>query len=372
MDVDAVVIGAGVVGLAVARRLALAGREVIVIEAEKTIGTQTSSRNSEVVHGGMYYPKGSLKAKLCVAGRTALYQYASDRAVPVRRLGKLIVATLPEQQPKLEAILNLGLANGVDDLRPMSRAEALALEPELACVAAIHSPSTGIVDAGAYMLALQADAESAGAQFVFQTRVRGVRNRRRTFAVETTEADLLECAIVINCAGHGAHAVAEQIEGLPPDKIPMRFLAKGNYFSVSGATPFKRLIYPMPVVGGLGVHVTLDMAGRMRLGPDVHWVDSLDYTPVTGLEESFREAVWTYWPGIADREILSSYCGVRPKISGPGEDAADFRIDGPEYHGVEGLVNCFGIESPGLTSSLAIADLVVEKALGRSAKDTNV
>ena len=364
MDVDAVVIGAGVVGLAVARRLALTGREVIVIEAEKTIGTQTSSRNSEVIHGGMYYPEGSLKASLCVAGREALYGYCSDRVIPVRRLGKLIVATSASQAPKLEAILQRGLANGVVDLRLMSRAEALALEPEVACVAAVHSPSTGIIDAQAYMLALQADAESAGAQFAFQTRVRAVRSRGRVFAVETSEADILECQLVFNCAGHGAHPVAEQTEGLAADKIPKRYLAKGNYFSVSGATPFQRLIYPMPVEGGLGVHVTLDMAGRMRLGPDVHWVENLDYTPVTGLEESFREAVRTYWPGIADREILSSYCGVRPKISGPGEEAADFRIDGPEYHGVEGLVNCFGIESPGLTSSLAIADLAVEKALG--------
>ena len=365
MDVDAVVIGAGVIGLAVARRLALAGREVIVIEEEKTIGSHTSSRNSEVIHAGMYYPEGSLKAKLCVAGRKALYAYCAERDIAHKRVGKLIVATSEAQVPKLGAILSRGLANGVDDLRLIDRAEAAALEPEVNCLAALYSPSTGIIDSQAYMLALQAEAESLGGQFAFMTRVVGIRRRGDAFIVETesSEAAELECAMVVNCAGLGAQEIAHRTEGLAAERIPRRFLAKGNYFSVSGATPFRHLIYPMPMEGGLGVHVTLDMSGRMRLGPDVHWVDRVEYTPVAGLEDSFRTAVRTYWPAIEGRDILSSYCGIRPKISGPGEEAADFRIDGPKSHGVSGLVNCFGLESPGLTSSLAIADKVAEKLL---------
>ncbi|MGO8740688.1 NAD(P)/FAD-dependent oxidoreductase [Rhodoblastus sp.] len=361
MDVDAVVIGAGVVGLAVARRLAQAGREVIVVEAEKTIGVHTSSRNSEVIHAGLYYPEGSLKARLCVEGRKLLYAYCAERGVPAQRLGKLIVATDANQIPKLEALRRRGIANGVDDLVPLSRDEARRLEPEVECVAALLSPSTGIVDSHALMLSLQGDAEAKGARFAFQTKAAAIAPRDGFYELRTEDGDVVTCGAIVNCAGHGAHEVARAIENYPPDKIPPRFLARGNYFTVSGRTPFSHLVYPMPVEGGLGVHVTLDLGGRMRLGPDVHWVDDLDYTPISGQEEEFRAAVMRYWPGIEKREIASAYCGIRPKITGPGAEAADFRIDGPELHGMKNLVNFFGIESPGLTSSLALAELAASR-----------
>jgi L-2-hydroxyglutarate oxidase LhgO len=361
MDFDAVVIGAGVVGLAVARQLALTGREVLVLEAEKTIGLHTSSRNSEVIHAGLYYAEGSLKARLCVEGRKLLYAFCAEHGVPAKRLGKLIVATDERQVAALEALHRRGRANGVDDLVPLSRDEARRLEPEVECVAALLSPSTGIVDSHALMLSLQGEAEANGAQFAFQTRVSGVAPRGAFYEVRTEGGDVVTCDALINCAGHGAHAVARAIGNYPAEKIPPRFLAKGNYFTVSGRTPFSRLVYPMPVEGGLGVHVTLDLGGRMRLGPDVHWVDELDYTPVTGQEEDFRAAVMRYWPGIEKREIGSAYCGIRPKITGPGAENADFRIDGPETHGMKNLVNFFGIESPGLTASLALAEYAVEQ-----------
>ncbi len=358
MDFDAVVIGAGVVGLAVARQLAQAGREVLVLEAEKTIGVHTSSRNSEVIHAGLYYPEGSLKARLCVEGRKKLYAYCAEHGVPAKRLGKLIVASDEKQLPRLEALHKRGLANGVDDLVPLGREEARRLEPEVECVAALLSPSTGIVDSHALMLSLQGEAEAHGAQFAFQTKAAGVAPRDGFYEVRTQSGDVVTCGALVNCAGHGAHEVARAIEDYPVEKIPPRFLAKGNYFTVSGRTPFSHLVYPLPVEGGLGVHVTLDLGGRMRLGPDVQWVDDLDYTPVSGQEEDFRAAVMRYWPGIEKREIASSYCGIRPKITGPGAEAADFRIDGPETHGMKNLVNFFGIESPGLTSSLALAEYV--------------
>jgi len=360
MDVDAVVIGAGVVGLAVARELAEAGREVLALEAEKTIGAHTSSRNSEVIHAGLYYPEGSLKARACVEGRKRLYAYCAERQIPARRVGKLIVATGEAQIAALDALRVRGLRNGVDDLVPLSREEARKLEPEVECVAALLSPSTGIVDSHALMLSLQGDAEAKGAQFAFQARCVRIRRKNGVFEVETEGGASVSCGAVVNCAGHGAHEVARNIEHYPAKLIPPRFMAKGNYFNVSGRTPFSRLIYPMPVEGGLGLHVTLDLAGRMRLGPDVHWVDRLDYTPISGQEEDFRAAVMRYWPGIADREITSAYCGIRPKINGPGEASADFRIDGAKTHGITGLVNLFGIESPGLTSALVLAAFAVE------------
>jgi L-2-hydroxyglutarate oxidase LhgO len=365
MDFDAVVIGAGVVGLAVARRLAQAGRAVLVLEAEKTIGLHTSSRNSEVIHAGLYYPQGSFKARLCVEGRKLLYAFCAEHGVPAKRLGKLIVATDAAQLPQLEALRRRGLANGVDDLVALSREEARRLEPELECVAALLSPSTGIVDSHALMLALQGDAEAFGAQFAFRTKMVGAAPRAGGYEVRTAGGAAVTCGAVINCAGHGAHEIARRIENYPREKIPPRFLAKGNYFTVSGRTPFSHLVYPLPAEGGLGVHVTLDLAGRMRLGPDVHWVEKLDYAPVPGQEEVFRAAVRRYWPGIEDREIAGAFCGIRPKIAGPGADAADFRIDGPEIHGMNNLVHFFGIESPGLTSALALAELAVTQRLSR-------
>jgi L-2-hydroxyglutarate oxidase LhgO len=363
MDADCVVIGAGVLGLAVARLLAGTGQQVVVLEAEKTIGTQTSSRNSEVIHAGLYYPEGSLKARSCVAGKEKLYAYCEARNIPAQKIGKLIVATQEAQLPQLETLLRRGKANGVGDLSWLDRQEAARVEPEVECVAALYSPSTGIVDSAALMLSLQADAENSGALFAFCAHAARVERRDANFEVETAEApgEPLLCRRMVNCAGHGAQDLARGIEGFPADLIPPRFFAKGNYCSVSGRAPFSHLVYPLPVPGGLGVHVTLDLAGRMRLGPDLHWVDRLDYRPTARVEEDFRASVAGFWPGILQREIATATCGVRPKISGPGEPAADFRIDGPSVHGVAGLVNCFGIESPGLTAALALAEVIANE-----------
>jgi L-2-hydroxyglutarate oxidase LhgO len=365
-SVDAVVIGAGVVGLAVARALAVAGREVLVIEAAGAIGTATSSRNSEVVHAGIYYPPGSLKAKLCVEGRRALYRFCENNNVPHKRLGKLIVATGEAQGEKLAAIDAGARACGVDDLRPLSASEARTLEPHLACAAALFSPSTGIVDSHAYMLALQGEAEAHGAQIAFQTRATGGAVRDGGIVIETEDASGAKLALrartLVNAAGHGAQTFARALEGFPSDQIPPQFFARGCYFSLSGESPFSRLVYPVPADGGLGVHLTLDMGGGARFGPDVEWVGGVDYTVDPRRADAFYAEIRRYWPDLRDDVLLPSYAGVRPKLSGPGAPAADFRIDGPRTHGAPGLVNLFGIESPGLTASLAIADLVRDLA----------
>ncbi len=360
LEVEAVVVGAGVVGLAVARRLARPGREVLVLEAEKAAGTQTSSRNSEVIHAGIYYPRDSLKARACVEGRKKLYAYCASREIPARKIGKLIVAVDEAQEARLAALLRQGLQNDVEDLVWLDAAGAAKIEPEVRAHAALFSPSTGLVDSGALMLSLQADAENMGAQLAFRSRVTGVSRRGGLFAVHTEELaeEPLLCRILVNCAGHGAHDVARAMTGYPAGLIPPRFLAKGNYCSVSGRSPFSHLVYPLPVPGSLGVHVALDLAGGMRLGPDLHWVEEVDYRPTQGVEPAFRDSFARFWPGILSRDLAVSSCGIRPKISGPGEEAADFRVDGPAFHGVEGLVHCFGIESPGLTASLALADLI--------------
>lgn len=358
-QVDTVVIGAGVVGLAIARQIARTGREVLIIEREADYGQHTSSRNSEVVHAGIYYPAGSLKADLCVTGRDLLYDYCERHGVAVKRVGKLIVATRTEEEGKLDAILAQAKANGVHDLQRLSGKEAQALEPAVNCTAALLSPSTGIVDSRALMTALLGEAEAYGAALALRTSLQSVTRRDEHFHLhlQTEEGDefVMACTHLINAAGHGAHAVANAIAGLSASQIPPRYLAKGSYCSVSGATPFSRLIYPVPVPGALGIHATLDMQGRVRLGPDIHWVNAFDYATAEVNPETFRAACLSYWPGLKDRDLLPAYCGVRPKISGPGEPAADFRIDGPAQHGMAGLVNLFGIESPGLTSSLAIA-----------------
>jgi len=354
--VGTVVIGAGVVGLAIARALAQSGREVVILEAEPLIGSRTSARNSEVIHAGIYYPKGSLKARLCVAGRQALYAYCAGRHVPHRRCGKLIVATDDAEIDRLPAIAAAAAANGVTDLRGVSAAEARAMEPELHCTAALHSPSTGIVDSHALMLSLLGEAEEAGAMLALNTPVVRVARGEHGFVVETGGESPMQlgCAELVNSAGHGAVPLARQLTQVAPPQ----YFARGAYFSVSGKQPFSRLIYPVPVPGGLGTHSTVDMSGRTKFGPDVEWIGSEDYTLDPARAESFYAAIRRYWPGLADGALRPDYTGVRPKISGPGEPAADFRIDGPETHGLAGHVALYGIESPGLTSSLAIADHV--------------
>jgi L-2-hydroxyglutarate oxidase LhgO len=362
--VDCVVIGAGVIGLAIARRLAQAGREVIVLEAAEGIGTVTSSRNSEVIHAGIYYPAGSLMARMCVGGKRALYQYCRDHGIPHRNCGKLIVATTPKETEKLQSIRSHAEANGVLDLQTLSGADARALEPALNCDAALLSPSTGIIDSHAFMLALRGDAEEAGAACAFHTPL--LRARAADGAIELEaggDAPMsLECRLLVNAAGLNAPAVARGIDGMPIELIPHGYLAKGNYFSCSARAPFSHLIYPVPEPGGLGVHLTLDMAGQARFGPDVEWVESLDYAVDPARAKRFYPAIRRYWPTLPDGALMPSYSGIRPKIVPPAVAQQDFLIQGPRDHGIDGLINLFGIESPGLTSSLAIADYVGELA----------
>jgi L-2-hydroxyglutarate oxidase LhgO len=359
--VDAVVIGAGLVGLAVARALATAGREVLILEAEDAVGKHTSSRNSEVIHAGIYYPQGSLKARACVEGRQRLYGYCAERGVPHQRCGKLIVATNAAQLEELEGIRQRALANGVTDLVRVSPAQARALEPELRCVAALHSPSTGIIDSHALMLAYLADAERAGAMLALKSSLdRGVV---RTGGIElhVAGAEPILAAQVVNSAGLRAPSLARQIEGYPAELAPPELYAKGNYYTLAGRQPFSRLVYPVPEPGGLGVHVTLDLGGRARFGPDVEWIDRIDYTVDPRRSERFYAAIRRYWPGLPDGALEPGYAGIRPKISGPDAPAADFVVQGPGVHGVPTLVNLFGIESPGLTASLPLADAVLRQ-----------
>lgn len=361
--VDCIVAGAGVIGLAVARALALAGREVVVIEAETAIGTQTSSRNSEVIHAGIYYPPGSARARHCVEGRDRLYRYAEARGIAHRRCGKLIVATDAAQDAKLVAIREAARACGVDDLRLLGAAETRTLEPAVRATAALLSPSTGIIDSHGYMLALQGDAEDAGATIAFATEILGGRIEAGSIVLSTrngpgAEAFELSTALFVNAAGLSAQRIAGAIEGFPKAHVPRQTLAKGSYFSAPGSSPFSHLIYPVPVEGGLGVHLTFDLAGQMRFGPDVEWIDRIDYAVDAARADGFYEAIRRYWPGLPDGGLAPAYSGIRPKLSGPGEPAADFAIEGPETHGIAGIVNLFGIESPGLTASLSIADHV--------------
>ncbi len=358
-QVDAVVVGAGVVGLAVARALALAGREVLVLEATQAIGTQTSSRNSEVVHAGIYYPQGSLKARLCVQGRQMLYDYCAGRGIGHRRCGKLIVATSEEQIGQLQGIVTKAAANGVGDLVLLTREQARALEPALECVAAVHSPSTGIVDSHGLMLALQGDLENAGGMVAFNSPLATARVTPQGIELEAHDGTQLRARAVVNAAGVHAPTLARRFEGLDARHIPGEYYAKGNYFTLAGRSPFARLIYPVPEAAGLGVHLTVDLGGQARFGPDVQWVDSADdlvVDPARG--DAFYAEVRKYWPALPDGALQAGYAGIRPKISGPGEAARDFVIQGPAEHRVPGLVNLFGIESPGLTSSLAISAMV--------------
>jgi len=361
-QVDAVIVGAGVVGLAIARALALGGRETIVLESESTIGTGTSSRNSEVIHAGIYYPPGSLKAKLCVAGRRALYPFLAERGIAHRRCGKLIVATDPGQIQGLEKLHAQAQANGVGDLRMLAAREARALEPQLACVAALESPSTGIVDSHAFMLGLRGDAEAHGAAIAFRSPLLAghIHNRAIELEVGGREPLRLLARAVVNSAGLFAQDVARSIEGFPAERIPPTYFCKGNYFSLSGRSPFSRLVYPAPEAAGLGVHLTLDLAGQARFGPDVEWIERIDYDVDPRRAEVFYGAIRSYWPGLEDGALQPAYSGIRPKLQARAQPARDFLIEGPADHGVAGLVNLFGIESPGLTASLAIGDAVLE------------
>jgi L-2-hydroxyglutarate oxidase LhgO len=364
-EVDCIVVGAGVVGLAVARDLALAGREVLVLEAAEGIGTETSSRNSEVIHAGIYYPKDSLMARACVAGKQLLYAYCAERGVPHANCGKLIVATDEEERGKLASIQARAAANGVPDLRLVDVAEARSLEPALHCTAALLSPSTGIIDSHAYMLALQGDAENAGATFVFHSPVEGgrlVEGGGAELQVGGAEPMALRCRLLVNAAGLHAPRLAGLLEGMPAAHVPPTFFAKGNYFTLAGRSPFSRLIYPVPVPGGLGTHLTIDLGGQCRFGPDVEWVDRVDYEVDPRRGDSFYAAIRRYWPGLPEGALQPGYSGIRPKIVGPGQPGQDFVIQGPAVHGQAGLVNLFGIESPGLTASLALGGMVRELA----------
>lgn len=367
-QVDAVVVGAGVVGLAVARALALAGREVMVLEAAEAFGTGTSARNSEVIHAGIYYPQASLKARLCVQGRQLLYSYCAERGIAHRRCGKLIVATSAAQVGELRAIRQRAAANGVDDLALLSQAEAQALEPALQCQAALLSPSTGIVDSHGLMLALLGDVENAGGLLAVNSQVKSMvagsgaaQAAIQVIVGEGAERTELLARTVVNAAGLHAPALAARTRGLAARHVPTAYFAKGNYFTLSGRAPFAHLIYPVPEPGGLGVHLTLDLGGQAKFGPDVQWVESpgdLLVDPARG--QGFYAEVRKYWPALADGALQPGYAGIRPKISAPGQPAADFVIQGPREHGVPGLVNLFGIESPGLTSCLALAEATLQ------------
>ena len=360
-SVECVVIGAGVVGLAVARALALTGREVVILEAEALIGSHTSSRNSEVIHAGIYYPKDSLKARSCVEGKHRLYEYCVAHGVPHARCGKLIVASADAQVPELQAIQAKAHANGVTDVVWMGRAQALALEPQLDCLAALYSPSTGIIDSHALMLAYLGDAEENGAMLALGSPLARARVGGSGIELEVGGADPMRIAarVVVNSAGLFAPGVARRIEGYPAERAPRELYAKGNYYSLAGRSPFSRLVYPVPEPGGLGVHLTLDLGGQARFGPDVEWVDAVGYDVDPRRAERFYNAIRRYWPALPDGALAPAYAGIRPKISGPAEPAADFVIEGPRAHGIAGLVNLFGIESPGLTASMALADAVL-------------
>ncbi|MCS6780066.1 MAG: NAD(P)/FAD-dependent oxidoreductase [Geminicoccaceae bacterium] len=361
--VEAVVVGTGVVGLAVARRLALAGLETIVLEKEAAIGTETSSRNSEVIHAGIYYAEGSLKARCCIAGKWWLYRYCERKGVPYRRCGKLIVATSEAQNAELERIKANAAALGMPDLELWPAARAIALEPALRCTAALWSPTTGIVDSHALMLAYQGDAEDRGAMIAFRAPLERARLREDGIELEVggPEPMRLLARYLVNSAGLHAPALARRIEGLDPARVPQGWLCKGNYYTLSGRSPFSRLIYPVPEQAGLGVHVTIDLAGQCRFGPDVEWIETIDYDVDPKRAELFYAEVRKYWPDLADGALQPGYAGIRPKLVPKGAPAADFLVQGPDEHGVPGLVNLFGIESPGLTASWPLAELVAAK-----------
>lgn len=360
--VDAVVVGAGVIGLAVARALARRGRDVVVLEAEARIGSVTSARNSEVIHAGIYYPPGSLKARTCVAGRRALYVFLETRGIPHRKCGKLIVALGEDEEAKIAALAARGAANDVEGLELVPAGKALEMEPALSpgVCAALLSPETGILDSHAFMAALQGELEDAGGRVALSTPFERAEKTPDGFDVITGGAFAirLQCRTLVNAAGLGSERVARWIDGLAAQHVPTLRFARGRYFTAPGRCPFQRLIYPAPVEGGLGTHLTFDLGGAMRFGPDVEWIDVPDgYAVEPALAPGFEAAAARFWPGARPGSFQPAYAGIRPKLSGPGEPAADFRIDGPDFHGIAGLVCLHGIESPGLTASLALADV---------------
>lgn len=365
-QVDCVVVGAGVVGLAVAREMALQGRETILLEREDSFGTISSARNSEVIHAGIYYPKGSLKAKLCVKGNHLLYEYCRSHQVSTQTYGKLIVATDANQLDDLQAILYKAQKNHVPDIKIISGEQARALEPQLQCEAAILSGSTGVVDSHGLMLSLLGGFEDAGGMVAYQSPLLSAKpvghHAEGGFELEIggTDGMKIQTKLLINCAGLSAPAIAQKIEGLPKEQIPKAYFAKGNYFSLSGKSPFSHLIYPIPEPGGLGVHLTLDMGGQAKFGPDVEWLDieeeaQISYTVDPHRGDGFYAAVRQYWPALKDGALQVDYSGVRAKIVPPNAPAGDFYFDGPQQHQLHGLFNLYGFESPGLTSCLAIA-----------------
>lgn len=359
---DILVVGAGIVGLASARALALRGHSVIVAERTPWIGSGVSSRNSEVVHAGLYYPADSLRARHCVAGRRALYAFCDARGIAARKVGKLVVATDEAEIAKVEAIHAQGRANGVEGLALISGAEARALEPAIRCVAALHSAETGIVDSHGMMLALQGEIEDRGGMIAFATDVEHLAFEGGAWQVRAA-GERFAFDAVVNAAAIGAQALARATEGFPTRAIPKQVLAKGNYFACAGRPAFSRLIYPAPVDGGLGVHLTLDLTGRMRFGPDVEWIEAETYDVDPRRSESFYAAIRRYWPDLPDGALTPDYCGIRPKLTGPGETAADFVIAGEAEHGLPRHVALFGIESPGLTSALSIAEDVADRVV---------
>jgi L-2-hydroxyglutarate oxidase LhgO len=367
-EVECLVVGAGAVGLAVAATLARVGREVVVLERENSIGSGTGSRNSEVIHAGIYYPKDSAKARLCVRGKALLYAYCAERGVAHARTGKIIVATGEDQRDRLAGIAAAAAANGVYDLAPLAAADLARLEPDLAGVAGLLSPSTGILDSHGLMLALQGEAEDRGAMLAFGTRFAAARPAGQGLEVEAEsggETLRLSTRLLVNAAGLAAGAVADGVAGLPAAHARRVHYCKGSYFGLSGRAPFRHLVYPVPERDGLGVHLTLDLAGRARFGPDTEWVEALDYAVDPGRAEGFYAAIRRYWPVLPDGALLPDYAGIRPKLFPAGGPATDFTIEGPAAHGIPGLVNLFGIESPGLTASLAIAEEVFHAADAR-------
>jgi L-2-hydroxyglutarate oxidase LhgO len=360
MDADTVVVGAGVVGLAVARAAALAGRSVVVLERERAVGTVVSSRNSGVIHAGVYYAPGSLKAALCVRGKMLLYEFCARRGVAHARCGKLIVAAEESETGLLEDYAARARANGAGEIFRLSRGEVTRLEPEVRCAAALHSTSTGIVHVHELMHAFAADVESNGGHIVLGSELDSAEVLAVGFRLTLVDAggSSYTCRELINAAGLEAPAVAARIAGLAPHTIPRPRFARGRYYSLRGAAPFRRLVYPVADAHSLGIHATLDLAGRVRFGPDVEWIEGIDYRFDTSRTEQFAAAIRRYYPGLESARLEADYTGIRPKIYAPDEPASDFRIDGPAAHGVPGLVNLFGIESPGLTASLAIAEKV--------------